>query len=38
MFFGRNRIEEIVRAASQKEKALRKRQRVERRRNDRETR
>lgn len=35
MFFGRNRIEEIVRAERQKEKALRERQRVDRRRNDR---
>ena len=38
MFFGRNRIEEIVRAERQKEKALRERQRVDRRRNDRGTR
>lgn len=35
MFFGRNRIEEIVRAERHKEKALRERQRVDRRRNDR---
>ncbi len=38
MFFRRNRIEEIVRAERQKEKALRERQRVDRRRNDRGTR
>ena len=38
MFFGRNRIEEIVRAERHKEKALRERQRVDRRRNDRGTR
>ena len=37
-FFGKNRIEEIVRAEKQKEKVLRERQRVERRRNDREAR
>lgn len=38
MFFGRNRIEEILRTERQREKALRERQRAERRRNDRETR
>lgn len=37
MFFGRNRIEEILRTERQREKALRERQRAE-RRNDRETR
>lgn len=34
-FFGKNRIEEIVRAERQREKVLRERQRVESRRNDR---
>ena len=38
MFFGRNRIEEIVRVERQKEKALWERQRAERKRNDREAR
>lgn len=37
-FFGKNRIEEIVRAERQREKVLRERQRVERSRNDREAR
>lgn len=37
VFFGRNRIEEILRTERQREKALRERQRAE-RRNDRETR
>ena len=38
MFFGRNRIEEIVRVERQKEKALWERQRAERKRNDSEAR
>lgn len=38
IFFGRKRIEEIVQAERQREKVLRERQRVERRKNDRDAR